>query len=150
MYLFYDKFSQKTINNIIISLTIVVIILVILGINFNFYPGGYSIENESAEKITIVKKSFLQAEQFHFEITTENALKIALLKYNINQFVSLWFASLLVIPSFFLSLAFAYKKKLKKYFIVLLIFLIMILPLDFYVLINTLDQLEDGINFLKT
>ena len=147
--MFKKNVSKKMYYTFSGSLILFVVILAILGIILNFYPGGYSIQNENTEKLTIVKKVLVQEERFVLELTSENELKIALLKYNINRLVSLWFTGLFLIVALIISLVFAYKNKLEKYFFLLLIALLIILPLDIYVILHHLNNIDNGIEFLK-
>ncbi|QFF99181.1 hypothetical protein PB01_10255 [Psychrobacillus glaciei] len=116
-------------------LTLIAIFIAAISFFLDFYPGGYSLQYENQDKITLVKKFFLQKEKFVIEATTENELKVALLKHEVNFVKSLWFMSLCVFLIFINSLALYYHLKYKQAFLLVLTFFILLIPIDTYVFI---------------
>ncbi|WP_391115836.1 hypothetical protein [Psychrobacillus sp. L3] len=121
---------------------IITIFIAAISFFLDFYPGGYSLQNENTVKVTLIKKGFLEKEQFEFEVTTENELKIALLKNEVNYVKSLWFMSLLVFPTVLSSLVTYYYFKNKQVFFLILTFFILLISLDIYSIIKSLNFIE--------
>lgn len=140
------KISEIKTTYIAATILFLTAILAILTFGFHIHP-GYQVESTS-ENLTLSKLTLFTKEYLDIAITSENELKIAILKYNISQVNSIWMVSILVIPAMLLILLSAYKHHHKSLYLVALILIIILLPIILYVLMNYLNTIDEGITYL--
>ncbi|WP_391201337.1 hypothetical protein [Psychrobacillus sp. L4] len=140
--MFKRSFSIKQLRLFTSILVLIVIFIGAISFFLEIYPGGYSLQNVNQEKVTLIKKGLIQKEQFDFKVTTENELKVALLKNEVSFVKSFWIASVCVIAIFLHSLALYYYLKYRQAFLLILTFFILLIPLAVYVFIRSLNFIE--------
>lgn len=121
-------------------------ILAVMTFGFHIHP-GYQVESTS-ENLTLSKHTLFTKDHIDIAITSENEIKIAILKYYISQVNSIWMISIFVLPAMLLILLSAFKHKQKLLFLTSLILLIILLPLVGFILIKNLNVIEKELIYL--
>ncbi|MGE7919048.1 hypothetical protein ACQKM9_08860 [Viridibacillus sp. NPDC093762] len=136
-----ENLTRKKLGLFSIFMVLFCLIVGILAYSFNIYPGGYSIK-ENSDKVTVIKKSFSEKENYTFEISEENELIIFLIKNDVEQLQTMWLIIIFSVSSLLINFGNLLHRKEKNAFYITSILLIILLPLVINVYIGKLDHIE--------
>lgn len=129
-----------------ISVGIGIIIILTL---FIFFPGGYSLKEMNDNKVTISKNGLLQTEAFTVEVTTENELRIALLRNLINKWKVIELIVYIFIPVVLISLAVNFVSRSKEEFTFMFVLSVLLIAAATYLYVNNLHLMDQLVMKLK-
>ncbi|TQR19170.1 hypothetical protein [Psychrobacillus vulpis] len=120
---------------------IIIFIFALTVVLFDYFPGAYLFEENSSNELTVIKNGILKKVLFSVDVTSENELKVALLKNSIIELKGLWFANWILLPSIYLMVI-NLREKSKNFLIFMVIFGIIAIPLSIYSYITHINFIE--------
>ena len=139
------EFNNKNSKLYVIYSILALLVVLLLAYFFNIYPGGSAFETDNDQ--VVIEKGILKKETFNFTVTTKNELKIALLKFYINEMKMKWYLYSIHLTAITIFLIGFIRSKYGKT-ITLSIFITLLILMSVSFIFDT-NQIEGLISSLK-